>query len=186
MLADGFSRGLGMKRCWATRKNAEAVSPVIGTILLVSITIILVSVMYVMVSGFGGKNFTPSVLVLDKQTVANGYKVQLTEATAEVKWGDVTMQLSEGTDIVSWINLTTEDLVSSTEPAVWHYGSALTLGALHVFLNITDIGANGKINRGDAITFTTFVSPTFSTSLTYTLTLVYMPTGGSILSSAIF
>lgn len=100
--------------------------------------------------------------------------------------GDVIVQLSEGTDIDSWSNLTTADLVSPVTPAVWHYGASKSLGDLNVFLNITDIGGNGKINRGDSITVSTFTSPTFSTSLTYTLTLVYEPTGGAIVSVGIF
>jgi flagellin-like protein len=175
-----------MKKSWAIRKNSEAVSPVIGTILMVSITIVLVAVLFVMVVGLGGNNFTPSVLVLDRSSVPNGYRVQLTEATADVKWGDIMIQLSEGLNTTSWTNITTEDLVSPISPTVWHYGSPLVLDNLNVFLNITDLSGNGKINRGDSLTFTTYTSPTFLTPLTYTLTLVYKPTGGSILSSGIF
>lgn len=176
----------GMKKSWSIRKNEEAVSPVIGTILMVSITIILVAVLFVMVVGLGGNNNTPFVMVLDRSSVPSGYKVLLTDATSEVKWGDVIVQLSEGTDIDSWSNLTTADLVSPVTPAVWNCGEPKTLGNLSVFLNITDIGGNGKINRGDSLTFSTFTSPTFSTSLTYTLTLVYKPTGGAIVSVGIF
>lgn len=186
MFEDGASRGLVVKKCWAIRRDAEAVSPVIGTILMVSITIILVAVLFVMVVGLGGNNFTPSVLVLDKSSVANGYKVQFTNPTGEIKWGDVYIQLSEGANITSWTNLTTEDLVSSTSPIQWSYGDCLILGNLHVFLNVSDLTANGKINQGDSVTFTTFTAPTFSTSLTYTLTIVYRPTGGMIMSEGIF
>ncbi len=186
MSADRSPIGLVVKKSWAIRKNAEAVSPVIGTILMVSITIVLVAVLFVMVVGLGGNNFTPSVLVLSKQTVANGYRVQLTDATADVKWGDVLIQLSEGANITSWGNLTTENLVAPNPPGTWHFGQSSTLGALQVFLNVTDLSANGKINQGDHITFTTPTAPTFSTSLTYMLTLVYSPNGGSILSTEIF
>ncbi len=185
VFADGASRMLAVKKSWAIRKDSEGVSPVIGTILMVSITIILVAVLFVMVVGLGGNNFTPSVLVLSKNSVASGYKVQLTDATSEIKWGDVIVQLSEGANITSWSNLTTENLVSPNVPVTWHFGSAISLGGLSVFLNITDLGANGKINRGDSLTFTTFTSPTFSTSLTYTMALVYKPTGGSVLSASI-
>ncbi|MBE0519321.1 MAG: type IV pilin, partial [Thermoplasmata archaeon] len=38
-----------MKRIWAIRKDAEAVSPVIATILMVAITVVLAAVLYVMV-----------------------------------------------------------------------------------------------------------------------------------------
>ncbi|MFQ6107503.1 MAG: archaellin/type IV pilin N-terminal domain-containing protein [Thermoplasmata archaeon] len=40
-----------MKRAWIVRKNEEAVSPVIATILMVAITVVLAAVLYVMVSG---------------------------------------------------------------------------------------------------------------------------------------
>jgi flagellin-like protein len=43
-----------MKRIWKIRKDDEAVSPVIATILMVAITVVLAAVLYVMVIGFGG------------------------------------------------------------------------------------------------------------------------------------
>ena len=49
-----------MKKNWAIRKDAEAVSPVIATILMVAITVVLAAVLYVMVLGFGsGGTSTP-------------------------------------------------------------------------------------------------------------------------------
>jgi flagellin-like protein len=38
-----------MKKIWAIRKDAEGVSPVIATILMVAITVVLAAVLYVMV-----------------------------------------------------------------------------------------------------------------------------------------
>jgi len=40
-----------MKKLWLIRKDHEAVSPVIATILMVAITVVLAAVLYVMVSG---------------------------------------------------------------------------------------------------------------------------------------
>ncbi len=179
---DGSPRGLVVKKSWVLRRDRRGVSPVIGTILMVSITIILVAVIFVMVVGLGGNNYTPSVLVLSRGSVENGYKVTLTDATSEIKWGDVMVQLSLDEDTASWSNFTTENLVSQTQPTAWHCGSGKELGNLSVFLNITDIGANGKINRGDWVTFTTSSSPPFYSWLDYTVTLVYKPTGGMVLS----
>jgi flagellin-like protein len=42
-----------MKKIWKIRKDSEAVSPVIATILMVAITVVLAAVLYVMVMGFG-------------------------------------------------------------------------------------------------------------------------------------
>jgi flagellin-like protein len=179
------SHGLGMKKRWAMRRDSEAVSPIIGTILMVSVTVVLVAILFVMVVDIGDNEFTPSVMALDKTNIANGCKIALTDPTGEVKWGDIFVQLSEGTNITSWTNLTTEDLVNPSLPAAWSYGSALTLSGLHVFLNISDLAANGKINQGDYLTLTTYSTPTFSTMTTYTLVLVYRPTGGMIMSESI-
>ncbi len=43
-----------MKKLWLIRKDQEAVSPVIATILMVAITVVLAAVLYVMVSGLLG------------------------------------------------------------------------------------------------------------------------------------
>lgn len=43
-----------MKKIWTMKKEAEAVSPVIATILMVAITVVLAAVLYVMVLGIGG------------------------------------------------------------------------------------------------------------------------------------
>jgi len=40
-----------MRKIWLIRKDQEAVSPVIATILMVAITVVLAAVLYVMVSG---------------------------------------------------------------------------------------------------------------------------------------
>jgi flagellin-like protein len=47
-----------MKRAWIIRRNEEAVSPVIATILMVAITVVLAAVLYVMVSGLIGGTTT--------------------------------------------------------------------------------------------------------------------------------
>ena len=152
---------------------------------MVSVTMILVAVLFVMVVGIGGTSKTPQVMILTKNTVPNGVRIQLTDATAEVKWGEVMIQLSNGAVTDSWNNLTTDDLYGTTMPLVWHYGSAMALGNLSVFLNITDLSGNGKISRGDWLTFTTFTSPSFDIRTTYTLTLIYAPTGGSMMTADI-
>lgn len=174
-----------MKKAWVVRRDSEAVSPVIGTILLVAITVVLVAVIYVMVSGLTGTTHTPAVLILDTDSMENGYRVRLTEPTSDVKWGDVAIFFSDGVNTAIWSNLTTEDLTGSPSPVTWHYGSAAALGSLNIFLNITDLTGNGKMNRGDYLTFTTYSTPTFSMSTTYEITVLHQPTGGAMLSAPI-
>jgi flagellin-like protein len=173
-----------MKKIWAIRKDSEAVSPVIATILMVAITVVLAAVLYVMVLGFGGTTNTPSIQKLRGSTVAYGYKVELTNPTSEVKWDDISsVQLSDGANTAAWSNVTSAKQSVST-PAVGHYGS-MVLGTLTVFLNITDLAGDGKISNGDYIVFTTLSSPTFVSTSSYTLTMLYKTTGGSLITVGI-
>jgi len=52
-----------MKKLWLIRKDEEAVSPVIATILMVAITVVLAAVLYVMVSGLLGTGQTTAKTV---------------------------------------------------------------------------------------------------------------------------
>lgn len=172
-----------MKRSWILRRGEEAVSPVVGTILLVAITMILVAVLFVMASNLGGTTHTPAVLTLDTDTVPYGYMVKLTEPTSDVKWGDVSIYLSDGANTAVWSNFTTEDMVGSPGPRTWHYGSPIALGSLQVYLNITDLAGNGQMNRGDYLVFTTSSLNTFSPAVRYEMTILHEPTGGSMLTA---
>jgi flagellin-like protein len=170
-----------MKKIWAIRKDSEGVSPVIATILMVAITVVLAAVLYVMVLGFGGTSSTPGINVLRKSSVGTGFKVEFTAPTAEVKWSDVTIQLSAGADTVSWNDMTTEALTSTTQPAVWHGAQKAGGGAVvGVYLNITDLAANGAMSNGDYVTIQ--MPAGFASSTSYTLTLHYEPTSGSMLA----
>ncbi|MEM4276206.1 MAG: archaellin/type IV pilin N-terminal domain-containing protein [Thermoplasmata archaeon] len=169
-----------MKKIWAIRKDSEAVSPVIATILMVAITVVLAAVLYVMVLGFGGTSSTPSIQKLRGSTVTNGYKIELTNPTSEVKWDDVSsIQLTDGTNTVAWSNISSTKQSSGT-PAIGKYGGK-TLGTLTVFLNITDLAGDGKVSQGDYLVFTTG-GGSFSSTATYTLTMLYRTTGGSLIS----
>ena len=68
-----------MKKIWKIRKNSEAVSPVIATILMVAITVVLAAGLYVMVMGFGGDPGGSPTGALDetKLAAANTYRVTL-------------------------------------------------------------------------------------------------------------
>ena len=174
-----------MKKMWAIRRDEEAVSPVIGTILMVAITMILVGVLFVLVSDLGRTTYTPAVLVLETDTVSYGYLVKLSEPTSGVRWGDVAIYLSDGTNNAVWNNLTTDDLAGPPTPRSWCYGSPMALGDLQVFLNITDLAGNGEMNRGDYLTFTTSSLATFSPTARYELTVLHEQTGGSMLTTPI-
>jgi len=164
-----------MKKTWAIRKDAEAVSPVIATILMVAITVVLAAVLYVMVLGFGGtQNTTPTLQISAVTTISDpdGKKCMMTLPTAEASWTDVTINLLQGSTTVGAWEPVSGDLdtgVLVTAP----YG--LQGG---VFLNVTDVGGDGNIDNGDYFTLTGALSGS------YTILMVYEPTSGQMTEKA--
>jgi len=168
-----------MKKVWAFRKDAEAVSPVIATILMVAITVVLAAVLYVMVLGFGtGGSSTPSVQLTSRTSITSpdGYKWQLTAPTTETTWTDVTVILQSGADSATWSTATQTGLTGTgvqTQPL-----GAQTLGATSFYLNVTDLGGNGLVNNGDYFTIT----GAFASATSYTVTIMHEPSDGQMVA----
>ncbi len=161
-----------MKKTWSIRKDAEAVSPVIATILMVAITVVLAAVLYVMVLGFGtNPNATPAA-TYSKASATGGAKINIVSITRnDVSWDDVKVQLSKGGDFAEW----------SPVALPLNTGSAVTVaqgvgaGALSGFsLNVTDLGGNGVVSGSDYLT----IIGTFAGS--YTCALIFVPSGEMI------
>ncbi len=96
-----------------------------------------------------------------------------TEPTSPLKWDEVTIQLTDGTDTVNW-SLTMEGLDGGTYNMSQF--APRVLGALTVFLNITDVDGNGYMNSTDFFLFTTSGGK-FNPISNYVMTLMYDPTG---------
>lgn len=166
-----------MKKVWAFRKDAEAVSPVIATILMVAITVVLAAVLYVMVLGFGtGGTSTPSVQISSRTTTADGYKWQLTAPTSEVTWTDFTVILQSGTLSSTW-NTATQAALTGDGLETQELGAMTDLGP-SFWLNITDIGGNGIMSNGDYFT----IEGGFAPGTAYTVILMHEPTDGQMVS----
>lgn len=162
-------------------KHVGKICIVLGVVGIL-LTVALAAIMYVMVLALGGiTTNTPAANVLRKASILNGYRIEFTAPTFEVKWSDVTIQLSEGWYTASWGNVTTHDL-TGTPPVVWHCGSSKALGPFDVFLSITDLSGDGRMGYGDYITLTVASGEAFSSIAIYTLTLLYEPTDGAMLS----
>ena len=168
-----------MKKIWAIRKDAEAVSPVIATILMVAITVVLAAVLYVMVLGFGGTSTQTPTSSLSKITPGPSYgvKFQFAPMSKDTAWTDVSLQLSDGSTTVQWSPLTT-DLDNGTTAK--YVGATKTLGSMTVWCNITDLVGNGYVTSGDYLPFTTGSAATFSAATTYTATVIYDPTSSKV------
>ena len=133
-------------------KNKEAVSPVIGVILMVAITVVLAAVLYVWVSGFmGGGEQTPTISMSTSSTpTSDGTNVNTTfkivgVSAPDIKWSDLTPSVAIAG---------TPSSVSGTITAAGTYVAAGDV--IKVVIPIADIADGNKID----------------------LTLVYKPSGG--------
>jgi len=161
----------------AMRRKDDAVSPVIGTILLVGITVVLAATLYIMAFGFGGNTDTPPVGQVTLSSIEGGFKFQFTPFSKETTWSDIKVILIEGNYSASFSNMTAQSM-KGDYGLIRSFGSQ-PLGALEVFFNATDLGGNGYINQGDSFTLTTG-NGSFLGTVHYDLYLLYKPNGAQI------
>jgi FlaG/FlaF family flagellin (archaellin) len=145
------------------------------------VTVGLAAIMYVMVLGFGSVDGNTPVAALTRNTITNGVKITIVSITkTDVPWDDVRIQVSDGTNIAEWSP--TKAFQSSI---VGHnYSTSAALTGLTVCLWIYDVSGNGYVSGTDYFTLTTSGGPTFSSATTYTVTIVYAPTGSSMTSAS--
>lgn len=173
---------------WKTRRRTEAVSPVIATILMVAITVVLAAVLYVMVMGFGGPSTqTPTGSFVGTPTsgtynTVSGYKLTFGVISPSTKFTDCKVVVTKaGTPSVA----TTISLPLGT--GTGHNDiSVPTTPASPVSLIWTDLAADNAISTGDYMTITggVFATPLALPSSSYTVTILFTTTGGSICSQS--
>jgi len=98
--------------------------------------------------------------------------MSLAAVSIETLWDDVSILLSDGTNVGTW-QLATDDLDDGTAVT---YAYGLRSVGVSVYLNVTDIAGNGYANQGDYFTLT----GALVTTTTYTVTLIYDPTSSEI------
>jgi flagellin-like protein len=156
-----------MKRAWHIRRDEDAVSPVIATILMVAITVVLAAVLYVMVSGLiaGPGQQAPLIQLgtAEPTTTSGQYIVSVDAASkAEVL----------GNFKVTVLNVSNGNTPLVTAPVTLAGGSLITAGAVTV--SFTDLQGDTKLNVGDYFTVSGVGS------YTYTLVILYSSTGNKI------
>ncbi len=139
------------------RKAKSAVSPVIGTILMVAITVVLAAVLYVMVSGLGpGSTTTNTTLVMQGGSNwinASGNNtftftiMSVTPTSANVDPTQVTFTVA---------NSAGTSYYSGTE------GNPQTTSGFTVDVNYQDTTEAGKVSSGDSIQI--LIRPTYPTN----------------------
>jgi len=162
-----------MKKIWRIRKDSEAVSPVIATILMVAITVVLAAVLYVMVLGFGGTSTQTPAATYMKNTVTGGQKITIVSITkTDVPWDDVTIQVTNGSVIAAFTPLKA-DLSTTTAKA---YGPVALGAGTTVTVTVTDVSGNGFVSGTDYFTVVA-TTGSFSASIQYSVVLLYEPSG---------
>jgi flagellin-like protein len=80
-----------MKRIWTIRKDEEAVSPVIATILMVAITVVLAAVLYVMVLGINAGGGNTVIVSFSKDSTTTNWTLTVTGigGTSQLAQADV-------------------------------------------------------------------------------------------------
>ncbi len=168
-----------MKKTWAVRKDSEAVSPVIATILMVAITVVLAAVLYVMVLGFGGTSTTTPTATYSKNAISGGQQINIVSITrSDVSWDLIKVQVSDGTEFAEW-DIVATDLDGGSAVTMNYTTDAL--GSLTVCLHVTDVGGNGLLSGTDYFKVFTYGGATaFANGQTYTAVLIYTETGEKI------
>jgi flagellin-like protein len=168
-----------MKKIWKKRKNSEAVSPVIATILMVAITVVLAAVLYVMVMGFGTTgNQTPQGSFVGSPT-----------ATTVLPGSVLAYKLTFGVVTPSTNFIDCKVVVTFNGAAAIATAPAITLPNQAVgayALRWTDLASDGKISTGDYLTISggTIAAPTALAAGSYSVTILFTSTGGSITSQS--
>ncbi|MFQ6127826.1 MAG: archaellin/type IV pilin N-terminal domain-containing protein [Thermoplasmata archaeon] len=156
-----------MKRAWIIRRNEEAVSPVIATILMVAITVVLAAVLYVMVSGLiGGTGVGAPTIDITQEPTPDGYELTVTpDRSVGYKSYKVTIY---------------------KDGSVWSgFPKALTAGAIGTgpageYLNFTDVAGADKLTKGDF-----FILEKLTSGSRYELKLIWAADDGVITSETV-
>ena len=115
----------------------------------------------------------PPTMDMDWANMAGGTGINWTceEPTAPLDWDQIVVYLTDGTATVNW-TLTMGGLDSGSM-SMAEFGPK-SLGALTIFLNVTDVTGNGSVNATDYFTFTTSGGK-FNPAKDYIVTLVFTP-----------
>jgi flagellin-like protein len=154
-----------MKKIWKIRKDSEAVSPVIATILMVAITVVLAAVLYVMVMGFGGTG---------QQTPTGSFTqtTKLDSTHEKAQFGVLTPDTTRN-DVKILVTRNGAAFASGVMPAQGSTTWTDTSGAI-ANLTYVDLVGDAKIGSGD------YVSIQTAWAGNYVVTMVYVPTGNAI------
>jgi hypothetical protein len=120
------------------------------------------------------------VIALSTSEYGNGWRLSVTSVNDDIQdyspllWSDMRTMLHDGNSTVSWHTESTYLYNGTYSEQVF---SPLLIGDVTVTCSIVDLAGNGHINFGDFILITSGTNHTFSSSVTYSLYMLYQPTG---------
>ena len=163
-------------------KKDKAVSAIIGTILIVAITVVLAATLYAVLGGFGGligkptptASMTVSSSGVGSTSTTTGeiYTLTFTSVSTNVSLTDVIVRVTIGSSTYSSSALATSAGLAASD----------TLGTISGVSNSVVASGSGTYLTYDTtitITITTSTSGTAAPALS-TIALIYTPSGGNI------
>jgi flagellin-like protein len=157
------------------RKDDQAVSPVIATILMVAITVVLAAVLYVMVAGLLPGTTTsgkPTVSLIQSNKLPNGMDVYVAGITPTAAPSNFKVNL-ENVSSTTFGTAVAAPTVTSTPVTV-------TIGAQTFSITWQNPGGSGQVSAGDHYVVTSTAIKAGS-SVTYSFLLIW--SDGSTLTS---
>jgi len=136
--------------------------------IVIGIIVVQIVLYWVMFFGlYGGDEIPPvSPVSLYIEEIANGVQVTFQSVRTETRWSDVLIELQDASNTVFWLP-SSKNLDDGTR--VTYHFPPQTLTSITVWLNLTDLTGNGKIDQGDFFTIATPSSPTFDPNTYYYL-----------------
>ena len=134
-----------MKANQTLRNDEEAVSPVIGVILMVAITVVLAAVVFVLVTKLSGSGNQNTPVIGFGFDDSNARTATVNSAPNSISWGDITVTCSAGTaaaETADGTAITIHDPNTTTTVAAGDVVSGCDAGAT---LTLTYIPSNGII-----------------------------------------
>jgi flagellin-like protein len=128
-----------MRKVWAMRKNEEAVSPVIATILMVAITVVLAAVLYVLVLSLINVDQKIGAIVFEKGSTSTNWTLRVVTIS-----GTTQASLS---DVVILVLNPDMSIALSSRPI-----SDLTPGTYYNGVRYIEAVAADTLNAGDYFT----------------------------------
>jgi hypothetical protein len=159
-------------------KRIGKVCMILGVVSLL-LAVVISALLYAVVLNLGDRIEITPTAVLTRASIDSGCMFTIVAITSTVSWSDVSILLSDGHEMCEWHP--SESALSDGTDVTQEFAPT-SLGDLTVRCTVTDTAGNGRVDGSDCFTLTTSLTSPFSSATTYTVRLIYQPTGEAIAS----